>query len=131
MVKKTDSETELPIAPEPMPMPQAPRQKRIERQGSANEPYVHHYPQVRGGVCEHCGVIDPYQPSEMQYKLCPHYRGQQLQCSYCDATRNPDEVIRRHVLNITDHPTNPDALVVCCDDYRCVNAHHERFKISH
>lgn len=131
-----EPKTELQTAPEPMPVvepvyqaPQ-PRQKTIERQGSASEPYVRHYPQVRGGICEFCGVIDPNVSSEHQYKLCPHYRGQQLRCSYCDESKNPDDIAGHHVLNITDHPTNPDMMVVCCDSYECTRKHRERFKIA-
>lgn len=108
----------------------APRNKRIERQGSRSEPYVVHYPQVRGGICEFCGVIDRNFPSEQQYKMCPHFRGMQLACSYCDASTNPDDVVSRSVMNITEHPNNPDSLVVCCDRYECVKKHHERFQLS-
>lgn len=110
--------------------PTAPRNKRIERQGSRSEPYVVHYPQVRGGICEFCGVIDRNYSSEQQYKLCPHYRGMQLACSYCDAATNPDDVIMKSVMNVTEHPNNPNSLVVCCDRYECVKKHRERFQLS-
>ncbi len=112
------------------PVQSQPRHKRIERQGGQGVPYVRHYPQVRGGVCEFCGVLDSNAPSEHQYRLCPHYRGMQLACGYCPASKNPDDVIGHSVLNITDHPTNPDTLVVCCDSYECTRAHQARFKIS-
>lgn len=100
----------------------------IERQGSRSEPFTRYYPQVRGGVCEHCGVLDKNVPSEFQYKLCPHFRGMQLQCSYCDASKNPDEVIGHGTLNIHSHPDNPDKLVVVCDSFTCSEKHLARFQ---
>lgn len=128
---KSTPKTELPPAPEPMPIAPVrvqPRQKTVERQGSKAEPYVHHYPQVRGGICEFCGVLDRNIPSEFQYKLCPHYRGLQLRCSYCDETKNPDEVIGHACLNIYGHPNDNDKLIVVCDALPCVSAHEKRFK---
>lgn len=106
----------------------APVQKRIERQGSRAEPYVHHMPQVRGGICEFCGVIDNNVPSEYQYRLCPHFRGMELACSYCDAMKNPDEVVKKSTLNIMSHPDKPDTLIVVCDSYECSRAHQARFQ---
>lgn len=107
-----------------------PRQKQVERQGESGSAFVHHHPQVRGGICEFCGVIDPNQPSQYQYKLCPHYRGMQLRCTYCSPTKDSDDVIYHATLNITEHPDNPDKLVVCCNSYECTKKHEERFKVS-
>jgi hypothetical protein len=118
-----------PPAPTPaQPVYQAPRMKRIERQGSRSEPYTRRYPQVISGICEYCGVLDPHQPSQYQYKLCPHYRGMQLRCSYCPDTKDPDDVIYHSALNIAEHPENPDTLIVWCDSYECSRAHEARFK---
>lgn len=103
------------------------RQKTIERQGARSEPYTRRLPQVRGGVCEFCGVLDPNVSAEHQYKLCPHYRGMQLRCSYCDETKNPDDVVGHATLNVAEHPDNPDKLIVWCDSYNCSKAHIERF----
>ena len=102
--------------------------KVIERQGVKAEPYVHHYPQVIGGICEYCGVIDQNQPSQVQYKLCPHYSGMALRCSYCDESKDPDDVIYHSTLNITDSPNLPGVLVVCCDSYTCTVKHRARFQ---
>ena len=104
------------------------RHKVIERQGIKGVPYTRRYPQVRGGVCEFCGVIDPNTPSQFQYKLCPHYRGMQLRCSYCDETKDPDDIIYHSVMNVAEHPDNPDKLIVWCDSYECARAHLARFK---
>lgn len=125
-MKNEKTGTEPHIAPATA----APRQLRIERQGQLSVPYTAYYPQVRGGLCEFCGVIDPNVPSEHQYKLCPHYRGMQLHCSYCEATKDPDQVIYHSVLNVHGHPNDPNSLVVVCNSYDCSKAHIERFKIN-
>jgi len=115
---------QTPVAPPPV------KQRRVERQGGAAVPYVHKYPEVRGGICEWCGVLDPNLPSEYQYKLCPHFRGQQLRCSYCDETRDPDDIVGHHTLHVYDHPTNPDLQVVVCTSYECTRKHEQRFKTT-
>ena len=137
MVKKNEPEkapTEREVAPvQPeyiAPAPIMPRQKTIERQGDLSTQYSRRFPQVRGGLCEFCGVIDPNTPSQHQYKLCPHYRGMQLRCTYCPATKEPDDVIYHSTLNIAEHPDNPDKLVVWCNSYECSKKHTERFKIG-
>lgn len=107
-----------------------PRQKQLERQGSASAAYSIRYPQVRGGICEYCGVLDPHTPSQFQYKLCPHYRGMQLRCTYCPETKDADDVIYHADLNVAEHPDNPDKLVVWCNSYECSKKHTERFKVS-
>jgi hypothetical protein len=107
-----------------------PRQKTIERQGDISAPYSVRHPQVRGGICEWCGVMDSNQPSQYQYKLCPHYRGMQLRCTYCPQTKDSDDVIYHADLNIAEHPDNPDKLVVWCNSYECSRKHEERFKVS-
>lgn len=106
-------------------------QLRVERQGARTVPVTRMYPQVRGGVCEYCGVIDPNVPSQFQYKLCPHYRGVgQLRCSYCDETKNPDDIAYRSVLNVHGHPDKPNELIVVCDSYTCSEKHLKRFDVS-
>ncbi len=102
----------------------------IERQGATSEPTSHRFPQVRGGVCEFCGVLDRNVPSQYQYKLCPHYRGQQLRCSYCPDNVDPDEVVYHADLNVAENPYNPGVLIVWCNKYECSKAHTERFKRS-
>lgn len=118
------------VSPVSAPQPHVilPRHKQVERQGNRAEPYTHRHPQVRGGVCEWCGIIDPNVPAEHQYKLCAHYRGQQLRCSYCDENKNPDDVAYHHNLNVADHPSEPNMLIVWCDSYECSRRHEQRFK---
>lgn len=105
-----------------------PRQMMIERQGDQAEPRTRRFPTVRGGICEFCGVLDPNVSSEHQYKLCPHYRGMQLRCSYCDATKIPDEIAAHSVLNVAEHPDKPGTLIVWCNSYDCSRKHEQRFK---
>ena len=133
---KDTSETELQTAPEPMPEPEPvatpppARVKTVERQGVQAVPFTRRYPQVRGGICEWCGVMDNKIPSQFQYKLCPHFRGMELRCSYCDEAKDPDEVIGHATLNVAEHPDNPDKLVVWCNSYTCSGKHEARFDTS-
>ena len=128
---KTTPGTEAPIAPELIaPTYVAPR-KTIERQGARSEPYTRRYPQVRGGICEFCGVIDKNTPAEFQYKLCPHFREMgTLRCSYCDESKNPDDIVYHSILNVAESPDNPNSIIVWCNAYTCSDAHIKRFKRS-
>lgn len=111
-------------------VPPSPRQMRVERQGSRSEPYTRRFPQVIGGICEYCGVMDRNTPSQYQYKMCEHYRGMDLRCSYCPETKNPDEVVRSSGLNIAESPDKPGTLVVWCNSYECAAAHTKRFSLT-
>lgn len=107
-----------------------PNTKQVERQGLNAEQFTRRYPRVFGGVCEFCGVLDKNVDSVNQYKLCEHYRGMQLRCSYCDSSKDSDEVIRRSELKVADSPDNPNQLVVWCDSYECSEKHLNRFNKS-
>ena len=103
----------------------------IERQGDYAEPVTRRLPQVRGGICEFCGTVDPNLPSEKQYLLCPHYRGiGEIRCSYCPATANPTDIVLKSVMNVAGSPTNPNQLVVWCNSYDCSRKHSARFRHS-
>lgn len=109
----------------------APRPKTLERQGRSSTPHVHHMPQIRGGICEWCGVIDGNFPAHLQYTMCPHFRGLgEMRCSYCDESKDPTDVIIHSVLNIMEHPQNRDQLVVVCNSYECSRRHIARFTVS-
>lgn len=103
---------------------------QIERQGGSTQPVSRRYPQVIAGTCEYCGTIDPNVTGEYQYQLCPHYKGKELQCSYCPQGRDPDDVNKKATLNIYDHPSQPNTVIVVCDNYDCVKAHRARFIVS-
>lgn len=104
--------------------------RTIERTGIKSEPYTRRLPQVRGGVCEYCGILDPNVPADQQYKLCPHYRGMELRCSYCDESKDPTDVIGHSILNVAEHPDKPDTWIVWCNSYTCSDKHLKRFKRS-
>lgn len=131
MSKKTQG-TEPSNAPETEVRPVPPvRNRQIERRGAQTVAYTRRLPQIRGGICEFCGVKDPYVPSQFQYQLCDHFRGLgEMRCSYCDEATNPTDVILHSVLNIAEHPDNPDSLVVWCNSYGCSAKHEARFKVS-
>jgi hypothetical protein len=123
-------DTVATVAPPPQAYVQQPRQLRVERAGAQSEPMVHHFPQVRGGVCEWCGILDPNVSSQYQYKLCPHYRGMNLRCSYCPPEKDPDEVVRSTKLEVVEHPDKPGVMIVVCSSYECEKKHQERFRQS-
>lgn len=122
--------TERVSAPETVPVyqPPAPRQMRVERQGDTSEPYTRRFPQIRGGICEFCGVLDRNVPSKDQYKLCPHYRGMEARCTYCPPTKNPDETVYHAAMNVAEHPDRPGVLIMWCDETECAGAHIKRFQ---
>lgn len=100
--------------------------RETEKKGGVSTLYTRIYPNVTGGLCEKCGVMDKNQPSEYQYKLCEHYRGLSLDCSYCDPTKDQKEVTRISKLYVYDHPFKKDSygrpvLGVVCDSFTCQN----------
>lgn len=102
---------------------------QFERQGSISEPVTRMYPRVIGGTCEFCGVMDNLQPSEMQYRLCPHFKGVgELRCSYCPEQVDPTQIINERKITIHGHPDKPNELIAVCDSYNCSQAHLKRFK---
>lgn len=107
-----------------------PREMEVERIGNMTSGVTFVFPEVRGGICEYCGVIDGNYPSEYQYKLCPHYRGKQLACSYCPSTKNVDDVTKQSVLRVLQHPDNPKKLIIHCNSYECLRAHEQRWKVA-
>lgn len=100
-----------------------PRNMRLTPRGVSTAPMSRVFPQVKGGVCEFCGVLDSHQPGDMQYKLCPHYRGMELKCVYCPLEKNQDEVVRNSTLNVREHPYRPGEMVVWCGSFECSKAH--------
>lgn len=110
------------------PPPAAPRAMRIERQGAQSAPYSRRFPEIRAGICEFCGVLDPNTPAQFQYKLCGHYRGMQARCSYCPESKDPDDVVYHENLRVAEHPDKPGILIMWCGSYECSRKHTERFK---
>lgn len=102
--------------------------KTIERKGSTTSPVVGVYPTVRAGICDRCGVLDPNTESFYQYKLCEHYRGKEMGCSYCVSTTDQNEVIRYSIIQVFDSPDNPNELVTVCNASTCLDKHYKRFQ---
>lgn len=94
-----------------------PSARSIERvvEGRAVPAIVH--PQIRGEICENCGV---------HYSQCKHYQGMEMRCSYCPPGRDTD--IKQKTLFVYSLPANPHVLITCCEDYRCVDKHQKRFQ---
>lgn len=131
-VEEVQPLTEQVTAPvtAPTPVYEAPRQMRVERQGAKSEPYVHRWPDIRGGTCEFCGVLDRNVAAQDQYKLCPHFRGMQARCTYCPEHKDPDEVVRSMRMQVYTHPEKPNQLVMVCDATSCGEAHIKRFQVN-
>lgn len=107
-----------------------PRNMRLTPRGVSTAPMSRVFPKVLGGQCEFCGTLDPHQPGDLQYKLCPHYRGMDLKCVYCPMNKDQDEVVRNSALNVREHPYRPGELLVWCQSFECLKKHEEAFKTS-
>ena len=106
----------------------APKPLRVERQGALSEPLARRWPRIIGGVCEFCGIMDKNQPAEFQYKLCEHYRGLQAYCTYCDASKNPDEIVQHAEINVYEPLDDPGKLIMVCNSLTCSDKHLARFQ---
>jgi hypothetical protein len=107
-----------------------PRNMRLTPRGATSTPMSRRFPRVLGGQCEFCGTLDPHQPGDLQYKLCPHYRGMDLKCVYCPPNKDQEEVVRNSTLNVAEHPYRPGELLVWCQSFECVKKHEQAFKTS-
>lgn len=105
----------------------SPRNMRLTPRGATSAPMSRRFPEVRGGQCEFCGTLDASQPGDMQYKLCPHYRGMELKCVYCPQSKDQEEVVRNSTLNVAEHPYRPGELLVWCKSFECSKKHEEAF----
>lgn len=102
---------------------------QFERTGSISEPITAIYPQIIGGICEYCGVMDRLKPDYLQYTLCPHFKGVgEVRCSYCPGTANPIDVIKQRRIVVHGSPFKTGELIAVCDAYTCSGAHEKRFK---
>lgn len=104
-----------------------PRNMRLTPRGAPSIPMSRVFPRIFGGQCEFCGTLDPHQPGDLQYKLCPHYRGMDMKCIYCPATKDQDEVVRNSTLMVREHPYHPGELVVWCQSFECKKKFEQMF----
>lgn len=117
---------EVPAYSPPKPPP-LPRNMQVERSGNVSAQYSTRWPQIRGGTCEFCGVMDSNAPAQFQYKLCPHFRGMTARCTYCPENKDPDEIVAHAYMNVATHPENPNVVIMWCNSYACSDAHLKRF----
>ena len=106
-----------------------PRNMRLSSGGASNVPTSRRFPQIRGGQCEHCGTLDPRQPGNLQYKLCPHYRGMEMKCIYCPLGKDQEEVVRNNTLNVFEHPHRPGEIISLCKSFECTQRFEQEFGI--
>lgn len=88
------------------------------------------FPDIRGGICEDCGVLDNNQPSEVQYKLCKHYKDRDMRCSFCKENADHDEVIRMSTLVVKQDPYSPNHLVTLCGSYECTRKFEAKYHLA-
>lgn len=115
-----------PVAAPPYVAP-LPRNMRVERSGTLSTQYSTRWPQIRGGTCEFCGVLDQNVPAQFQYKLCPHFRGMTARCTYCPENKDPDEITYHSTMNVATHPDDPRTIIMWCNSFACSDAHIKRF----
>lgn len=108
----------------------APREMRISQPGESNVPFSRQFPEVRGGVCAFCGVIDKNYPGDQQYKLCPHYKGMNLKCTFCKESEDHEQVVRMAKMLVMEDPYLPGNLITHCGKYECQVKFEKRFNIS-
>ena len=119
---------EKPVESVSLPAPL--RTFSVERRGVSGFPSAAKQPRVVGGICEHCGVLDKNVAAHLQHKLCPHYTGVDLRCSYCPPDENLEHVLSKRELRIFEMPQGSGNLVVVCDDIRCTDKHLRRFNLG-
>jgi len=126
LLAEAQKSKEVSYVPPPA-APVLPRNMRVERSGNLSVPMTVRWPQIRGGTCEFCGVLDPNVPAQYQYKLCSHFRGMTARCTYCPENKDPDEVTYHANLNVATHPDNPNTLIMWCNSFSCTDAHFKRW----
>lgn len=89
---------------------------KVELRAERPIPEAKVWPAVLGGVCEFDGV---------KYDACEHYKGVQLVCTYCG--RSDEDMIRERAIHIYSLSSDPNTLIMCCSDFRCEQAHQQRF----
>lgn len=112
------------------PTYQSPREMRISQPGENSAPLSIRYPEIRGGTCEFCGVIDKNFPGDQQYKLCVHYKGMNLKCSFCKEGDDHGEVVRTSKMLVMSDPYLPGTLLTHCGKYECQRKFEKKFNLS-
>ena len=103
---------------------------RLTPPGESNTLVSRAFPWIYGGVCEHCGVIDPNKPGDEQYKLCKHYKGMDMKCVFCKENADHGEVVRMSSMKVIEDPYQPGTLVTLCGSYECTRKFEQKYHIS-
>lgn len=111
--------------------PSTPREMQIGRTGEGTTLSSRRFPDIRGGVCEECGVIDNTKPGDVQYKFCKHYAGMDMKCSFCKETANHPDVVRQSTMVVREDPYSPGQLVTLCGSYECTRKFEQKYHINH
>ncbi len=109
------------------------RDMKLSRPGESSAPVSRRFPEIRGGVCEHCGVIDRNYPGDQQYKLCQHYsrfRDVGVKCTFCKEGDDHDQTVRMSRMLVMEDPYLPGNLIMHCGKYECQRKFEKRFNIS-
>ncbi len=85
------------------------------------------WPDIRGGICEFCGIMDSTQPAWDQFKLCPHYKSMDVRCIYCPVGTDMDDVVKGRTIKVRERLDKPGVLTMWCTDFKCEQAHWTRF----
>jgi len=99
----------------------------VERRVDTGFPEAEKFPNIRGGVCDFCGIVNKSTLSRLQYTECEHYKGLELKCSYCPPGTDFEDVIEHRMFSVFEYPKGSGSLTICCDDIRCRDSHHKRF----
>ena len=103
---------------------------RLTRPGESNEIVTRTFPNIKGGTCEYCGVIDPNYPGNVQYKFCQHYKGREMKCVFCKETVDHADVVRMSDLLVKEDPYSPGTLVTLCGSYECTRKYKAKYHIN-
>lgn len=106
-----------------------PKDLRLTRPGESSELLARSFPNIKGGVCDYCGVIDKNVPGHLQYKLCPHYQGMEMKCTFCKETADHTDVIRMSDLIVKEDPYAPGNLVTLCQGYECTRKFRQKYHL--
>lgn len=103
---------------------------RLTPPGESNELMVRTFPRIKGGVCEHCGVIDPNYPGNVQYKFCQHYKGRDMKCVFCKENADHADVVRLSDMKVFEDPYAPGHLVTLCGSYECTKKFRAKYHLN-
>lgn len=103
---------------------------KIGRSGESTTLASRSFPEIRGGICEYCGVINPSYPGDIQYKFCPHYAGMEMKCSFCKESADHPNVVRMSKMLVREDPYAPGQLVTLCGSYECTKKFEQKYHLT-